>query len=120
MLEGLLYRSADELAAIGRESRVIGKADRTRLFAWRALIPRRSREIVARLVDQAGARAIFEDEPAVARRAGHGPARRPQKGTLRLVPEPESVELTADLAELLFDLAAPPVRCAAQVPRFIS
>jgi 3-hydroxy-9,10-secoandrosta-1,3,5(10)-triene-9,17-dione monooxygenase len=62
-LRQLLERSGDELSAIGRENRAVDKADRTRMFAWRAYIPRRSREIVAKLFDIAGARSIFEDEP---------------------------------------------------------
>ncbi len=63
MLEGLLYRHAEELMEVGRGERSCGDEDRTRWFAWRALVPKRSRDVVQRLVEHAGARAIFEDDP---------------------------------------------------------
>jgi 3-hydroxy-9,10-secoandrosta-1,3,5(10)-triene-9,17-dione monooxygenase len=62
-IELMLYRYADELMDIGRERRTVDWTTRGRLFAWRAYIARRAREVVGNLVDIAGARAIFEDNP---------------------------------------------------------
>ncbi len=63
MIEQLTYRYADELMALGNEARLPTKPERARLFAWRSMITRRAREVVSNLVDMAGARSIFTDEP---------------------------------------------------------
>jgi 3-hydroxy-9,10-secoandrosta-1,3,5(10)-triene-9,17-dione monooxygenase len=62
-IELMLHRYADDLMDIGREKRAVDKATRARLFAWRAYIARRAREVVGNLVDIAGARSIFENDP---------------------------------------------------------
>lgn len=62
-LEQLLYRYADELMDIGRERRTLDLTGRARMFAYRAHITRRAREVVGELMDLAGARSIFENEP---------------------------------------------------------
>ncbi len=62
-IELMLYRYADELMDIAREQRTVDRAERARLFAWRAYIARRAREVVGNLVDIAGARSIFDNNP---------------------------------------------------------
>ena len=62
-LEQMLYRNADELMEIGRGTAGIDHLTRIRLFACRAYIARRSREVVGSLMDLAGSRSIFEDNP---------------------------------------------------------
>jgi alkylation response protein AidB-like acyl-CoA dehydrogenase len=62
-LEHLLYRNADELVDIGRGSKGTDPLAQIRLFGCRAYIARRSREVVDKLMDLAGARSIFEDNP---------------------------------------------------------
>lgn len=63
MAEGLLYRYADELTARGASGEAFDTTDRTRLYAWRAVIARRAREANFRLTELAGASAIFDGEP---------------------------------------------------------
>jgi alkylation response protein AidB-like acyl-CoA dehydrogenase len=62
-LEQMLYRYADELMDIACEQRTVDRATRAKLFAWRAYIARRAREVVDNLVDLAGARSIFDNDP---------------------------------------------------------
>ena len=63
-LEQMLYRYADELMDIAREQRTVDRATRAKLFAWgRAYIARHAREVVGNLVDLAGARSIFDNDP---------------------------------------------------------
>jgi 3-hydroxy-9,10-secoandrosta-1,3,5(10)-triene-9,17-dione monooxygenase len=62
-LEQMLYRNADELMEIGRGTTEIDPLMRIRLFGCRAYIARRSREVVSNLMDLAGSRSIFEDNP---------------------------------------------------------
>jgi 3-hydroxy-9,10-secoandrosta-1,3,5(10)-triene-9,17-dione monooxygenase len=62
-IEQLLHRCADELTEVGRGERVLDGVQRVRMFACRAYIARRAREVVDNLVDIAGARSIFESEP---------------------------------------------------------
>jgi 3-hydroxy-9,10-secoandrosta-1,3,5(10)-triene-9,17-dione monooxygenase len=61
-IEQLLHRCADELTEVGRGERVLDVVQRVRMFACRAYIARRAREVVDNLVDLAGARSIFESE----------------------------------------------------------
>jgi len=61
-IEHLLYRCADELMEVGRGARSLDLVGRVRMFAGRAYIARRAREVVDNLVDIAGARSIFESE----------------------------------------------------------
>lgn len=63
MAEGLMYRYADEVTACGTSGGAFDTTDRTRLYAWRAVIARRAREANFRLTELAGASAIFENEP---------------------------------------------------------
>ncbi len=63
MAEGLMYRYADEVTARGASGEAFDTTDRTRLYAWRAVIARRAREANFRLTELAGASAIFENEP---------------------------------------------------------
>ena len=62
-LEHLLYRNADELMDFGRGSKETDPLAQIRLFGCRAYIARRSREVVDKLMDLAGSRSIFEDNP---------------------------------------------------------
>jgi 3-hydroxy-9,10-secoandrosta-1,3,5(10)-triene-9,17-dione monooxygenase len=62
-LEQMLYRNADELMEIGRGATQIDPLTRIRLFGSRAYIARRSREVLDSLMDLAGSRSIFEDNP---------------------------------------------------------
>jgi 3-hydroxy-9,10-secoandrosta-1,3,5(10)-triene-9,17-dione monooxygenase len=61
-IEHLLHRCADELTEVGRGERILDLLGRVRMFACRAYIARRAREVVDNLVDIAGARSIFESE----------------------------------------------------------
>jgi len=61
-IEQLLHRCADELTEVGHGERVLDVVERVRLFACRAYIARRAREVVDNLLDIAGARSIFESE----------------------------------------------------------
>jgi hypothetical protein len=61
-LEQMLYRYADELMEIAHEQRTVDRATRAKLFAWRAYIARRAREVVGNLVDLVGARSIFDND----------------------------------------------------------
>lgn len=63
MADGLLQRYAAELDACAAGKSTLDDKDRIRLFAWRAIISKRSREASQRLMDFAGAGASFEHEP---------------------------------------------------------
>lgn len=62
-LEQIIYRNADELMDIGRGIKRTDSLTQIRLFGCRAYIARRSREVVDNLMDLAGSRSIFEDNP---------------------------------------------------------
>ncbi|MGH7878037.1 MAG: acyl-CoA dehydrogenase family protein [Candidatus Binataceae bacterium] len=62
-LEQMLYRNADELMEIGRGTAEADRLTRIRLFACRAYIARQAREVVGSLMDLAGSRSIFQDNP---------------------------------------------------------
>lgn len=62
-LEWLLHSYADELIEIGRQGLVPDTEGRPRLFAKRAYLARRAREVIANLVDLAGVSSIFENDP---------------------------------------------------------
>ena len=62
-LEQMLYRNADELMNIGRGNLAIDPLTPVRLLACRAYIARKSREVLDNLMDLAGSRSIFEDNP---------------------------------------------------------
>jgi 3-hydroxy-9,10-secoandrosta-1,3,5(10)-triene-9,17-dione monooxygenase len=63
MADGLLKRYAAELdeAAAGRLT--LNNDDRMRLFAWRAIVSKRSRQASQAIMDFAGAGASYEHEP---------------------------------------------------------
>ena len=63
MVEGLVYRYADDLMAHGTSNTPYTVAERVRMFAWRALTTRRCREANHKLIELAGSSGIFEHEP---------------------------------------------------------
>ncbi|MES2238000.1 MAG: hypothetical protein V4500_09660 [Pseudomonadota bacterium] len=63
MADGLLKRYAAELDACAAGQATLNESDRMRLFAWRSIISKRSREASQQLMDFAGAGASFEHEP---------------------------------------------------------
>lgn len=64
LVEGLLYRDADDLMVHGHTNTPYTIEERVRLFAWRAVLARRCRDVNHRLFELAGASSIFEHEPA--------------------------------------------------------
>lgn len=62
-LEQMLYHNADELMDIGHGIKRTDPQVQIRLFGCRAFIARRSREVVDNLMDLAGSRSIFENNP---------------------------------------------------------
>lgn len=63
MVEGLIYRYADDLMDHGTRNAPYSVLDRVRMFAWRALMTRRCRESNHKLIELAGSSGIFEHEP---------------------------------------------------------
>src|SRR5262249_22735375 len=58
-IEQILHRCADELTEVGNGEQFLDVAERVRMFACRAYIARRAREVVDNLFDIAGAQSIF-------------------------------------------------------------
>jgi hypothetical protein len=65
-LEQMLYRYAYELMDIGHEQRTVDRATRAKLFAGRAYIARRAREVVGNLVDPRWSTVHFRQRSAPA------------------------------------------------------